>query len=65
MQALLQETTRLREENAVLCIQVSSLGPPRDQRPRGYGANSRPDPKSVYPGTAWVVPDMRNERSWE
>ncbi|RVW14720.1 hypothetical protein CK203_092640 [Vitis vinifera] len=35
MQALFQETTRLREENAVLRIQVSSSGPLRDQRPRG------------------------------
>nr|CAN65304.1 hypothetical protein VITISV_042318 [Vitis vinifera] len=30
MQALLQETTRLREENAVLRIQASSSGPSRD-----------------------------------
>ena len=35
MQALLQETTRLREENVVLRIQASSSGPPRDQRSRG------------------------------
>ena len=35
VQALLQETRRLREENDVLRIQVSSLGPPHDQRPRG------------------------------
>ena len=65
MQALLQETTRLREENAVLRIQVSSSGPPHDQRPRGQGANSRPNPESVYPGTIGVVPDMRDERSRE
>ena len=35
VQALLQETRRLREENDVLRIQVSSSGPPRDQRLRG------------------------------
>ena len=65
MQALLQEMMRLREENAVLRIQVSSSGPPYDQRPRGQEANSRPDPKSVYPRTTGVVLNMRNERSWE
>ena len=35
VQALLQETRRLREENDVLRIQVSSSGPPRNQQPRG------------------------------
>ena len=35
VQALLQETSRLREENDVLRIQVSSSGPPHDQRLRG------------------------------
>ncbi|RVW76966.1 hypothetical protein CK203_055535 [Vitis vinifera] len=61
MQALLQETTRLREENAKLHIQVSSSGPLHDQRPRGQGANSRPNPESMYPGTTGVIPDMCNE----
>ena len=65
MQALLRETTRLREENAVLHIQVSSSGPPHDQCPRGQGANSRPDLESVYLGIAGVVLDMCNERSRE
>ena len=65
MQALLQETRRLREENAVLHIQVSSSGPPHDQRLRGQGANFRPNLKSVYPGTTGVIPNMRNERSRE
>ena len=65
MQALLQETTRLREENAVLRIQVSSSGPPHDQRPRGQGANSRPNPESMYPGTTGVILDMCNEWSRE
>ena len=31
MQALLHETRRLREENEVLRIQVSSLGPPHSR----------------------------------
>ena len=65
MQALLQETRRHREENAVLRIQVSFSGPPHDQRSRGQGANSRPSPKSVYPGTTGVIPNMRDERSRE
>ena len=34
VQALLHETRRLREENEVLCIQVSSSGPPRGRKPR-------------------------------
>ena len=65
MQALLQETTRLREENVVLRIQALSSGPPRDQRSRGQGANSRPDLESIYLGTAGVIPDVRNDQSRE
>ena len=65
MQALLQETTRLREENAVLRIQASSSGPSRGQRSRGQGANSRPDSESINPGTTGVVPEVRNNRSQE
>ncbi|WKA09261.1 hypothetical protein VitviT2T_026926 [Vitis vinifera] len=34
MQALLHETRRLREENEVLRIQVSSSDPPHSHRPR-------------------------------
>ncbi|RVW21071.1 hypothetical protein CK203_107531 [Vitis vinifera] len=55
LQALLQETEKLREENAVLRIQASSTGPPRRQRSRGQVANSRPEPKSIYPGTAGAI----------
>ena len=65
MQALLQETTRLREENVVLRIQALSSGPPRDQRSRGQGANSRPDLESIYLGTAGVIPDVHNDQSRE
>ena len=65
MQALLQETRRLREENAVLRIQVSSSGPPHNQRSRGQGVNFRLNPESVCPGTTGVIPDMRDERSRE
>ncbi|KAL6319643.1 hypothetical protein AAG906_020720 [Vitis piasezkii] len=48
----IESDTRLREENVVLRIQASSTGPPPGQRSRGQGANSRPDPESIYPGTA-------------
>ena len=65
MQALLQETARLREENVVLCIQASSTGPSRGQRPRGQGVNSGPDPESIYPGTAGVIPETCNIRPQE
>ncbi|KAJ9691537.1 hypothetical protein PVL29_013653 [Vitis rotundifolia] len=34
VQALLQKTRRLRKENKVLRIQVSSLGTPRSRQPR-------------------------------
>ena len=61
MQALLRETRRLREENNVLWIQVSSSGPPHDQRSRGQEANSRLNPEAVYPRTTRVAPDMHNE----
>ncbi|RVW30239.1 hypothetical protein CK203_088697 [Vitis vinifera] len=56
LKALLQETERLREENAVLRIQASTSGPPRRQRSRGQVANSRPEPESIYPGTAGAIP---------
>ncbi|RVW65739.1 hypothetical protein CK203_057695 [Vitis vinifera] len=65
MQALLQETARLREENAMLRIQTSSMGPSRGQRSRGQGANSRPDPESIYPRTAGVILEMGNVRPQE
>ena len=42
LQALLHETVKLREENVVLHIQASSMGPPRHQRSRGQVAKSRP-----------------------
>ena len=61
MQALLQETRRLREKNDVLRIQVSSSGPPHDQRLRGQGVNSRLNLRAAYPETTGVTPDMRNE----
>ena len=65
MQALLQETMRLREENDVLRIQVSSSGPPHGQRSRGQGANSRHNQGVAYPGTIGVAPDILNERPSE
>ena len=65
LQALLQETERLREENAVLHIQASSMGPPRRQRSRGQVANSRPEPESIYLGTARAILETSNVRPHE
>ncbi|RVW96857.1 hypothetical protein CK203_026044 [Vitis vinifera] len=57
LKSLLQETERLREENAVLRIQASTSGPPRRQHSRGQVANSRPqqEPESIYPGTTGAI----------
>ncbi|RVW79192.1 hypothetical protein CK203_045180 [Vitis vinifera] len=65
LQALLQETVRLREENAVLRIQASSTGPLHQQHSRGQVANSRPDPESIYPGTVGAIPETSNGRPHE
>ena len=58
VQALLQETKRLTEENDVLRIQVSLSGPPRDQRPRGQGKNSKHNQEATYPGNAEPPPPL-------
>ena len=58
LQALLQETRRLRKENDVLRIQVSSSGPPCDQWLRGQGTNSRHNQEATYPGNVEPFPDM-------
>ncbi|RVW67846.1 hypothetical protein CK203_060991 [Vitis vinifera] len=60
LQALLQETVRLREEKEVLHIQASSTGSPCQQRSRGQVANSRLDLESIYPGTAGAIPETCN-----
>ncbi|KAL6346561.1 hypothetical protein AAG906_000179 [Vitis piasezkii] len=65
LKALIQETERLREENTVLRIQASTSGPPRRQRSRGQVANSRPEPESIYPGTAGALPETGNVRPHE
>ncbi|WJZ96220.1 hypothetical protein VitviT2T_014926 [Vitis vinifera] len=67
LKALLQETERLREENAVLRIQASTSGPQRRQRSRGQVANSRPqqEPESIYPGTTGAIPGARYARPHE
>ena len=65
LQALFQETEKLREENAVLRIQASSTGPLHRQRSRGQIANSRPEPESIYPGTTEAVPKTSNVRPHE
>ncbi|RVW72939.1 hypothetical protein CK203_053121 [Vitis vinifera] len=65
LKVLLQETERLREENAVLRIQASTSGPPRRQHLRGQVANSRPELESIYPGTAGAIPETYNMRPHE
>ncbi|KAJ9678002.1 hypothetical protein PVL29_022782 [Vitis rotundifolia] len=65
MQTLLQETAKLKEENAVLRIQASSTGPPCGQHSRGQEANSRPNPESIYPRTAGAIPETYNVRPQE
>ncbi|RVW72519.1 hypothetical protein CK203_053233 [Vitis vinifera] len=60
LQAFLQETVRLREENVVLRIQTSSTGPPRHQHSRGQVANSRPDPESIYLGATGAILEACN-----
>ncbi|KAL6310845.1 hypothetical protein AAG906_036902 [Vitis piasezkii] len=65
LKALLQETERLREENVVLRIQASTSGPPRRQHSRGQVANSRPEPESIYPGSAGAIPGAYNVRPHE
>ncbi|RVW53148.1 hypothetical protein CK203_115774 [Vitis vinifera] len=62
LKALLQETERLKEENAVLRIQASTSGPPRRQRSRGQVANSRTEPESIYPGSAGAIPGACNRK---
>ena len=42
----------------MLRIQVSSSGPPRDQRLRGQGTNSRHNQEATYPGNVEPFPDM-------
>ncbi|RVW88561.1 hypothetical protein CK203_033018 [Vitis vinifera] len=65
LKALFQETEILREENVVLHIQASTSMPPRRQHSRGQVANSRPEPKSIYPGTAGAIPEAYNVRPHE
>ena len=52
VQSLLQETRRLKEENDVLHIQVSSSSPPCSRQPRSQRANSRQNEEATYPGNA-------------
>ncbi|RVW68687.1 hypothetical protein CK203_056069 [Vitis vinifera] len=66
LKALLQETERLREENAVLRIQASTSGPPRRQRSRGQVANSRPHKnRSQYILGQRAIPGACNVRPHE
>ncbi|RVW28607.1 hypothetical protein CK203_100879 [Vitis vinifera] len=49
VQALLYQTRRLKEENKVLRIQVSSSAPPRSPQPRSQRVNSRKNEEATYP----------------
>ncbi|RVW72054.1 hypothetical protein CK203_054042 [Vitis vinifera] len=40
-------------------------GPPRHQRSKGQVTNSRPEPKSIYPGTARAILETSNVRPHE
>ena len=64
VQALLQETRRLREENDVLHIQVSSSSPPCSRQPRSQWVNSRQNEEATYPGNA-EFPSNESERMLE
>ncbi|WKA12269.1 hypothetical protein VitviT2T_029679 [Vitis vinifera] len=64
MQALLQETARQRRKRCVTHPGFINRTP-HGQRSRGQGANSRPDPESIYPGTAGVIPETGNVRPQE
>ena len=59
---MLQETRRLREENDVLRIQVSSSGPSRDQQSRSQRTNSRHNQEVTYPRTIEPLPNVH--RVW-
>ncbi|RVW85881.1 hypothetical protein CK203_035323 [Vitis vinifera] len=61
LKALLQETERLREENAVLRIQASTSGPPHRQRSKGQVANSKPEPESIYPGSTGAIQERTTQ----
>ncbi|KAL6321395.1 hypothetical protein AAG906_016493 [Vitis piasezkii] len=64
LKALLQETERLREENGVLRIRLQHRGllVASVRRPV---ANSRPEPESIYPGSAGAIPGACNVRPHE
>ena len=49
VQALLYQTRRLKEENKVLRIQVSSSASPRSPQPRSQCVNSRQNEEATYP----------------
>ncbi|KAJ9687238.1 hypothetical protein PVL29_015915 [Vitis rotundifolia] len=47
--AILHEMRRLREENEVLHIQVSSSGPPHNRKPKSQRTNSKKNEEVSYP----------------
>ncbi|RVW30375.1 hypothetical protein CK203_097898 [Vitis vinifera] len=65
MQALLYETKRLKEENEVLHLQVSSLGHPRSRQPRSHRTNSKQNEEASYLGNAKFLSDEQEMQSEE
>ncbi|RVW88808.1 hypothetical protein CK203_034646 [Vitis vinifera] len=47
------------------CVRTPFAGPPCRQHSRGQVANSRPEPESIYPGTAGAIPEACNVRPHE
>ncbi|RVX15819.1 hypothetical protein CK203_005612 [Vitis vinifera] len=62
LKALLQETERLREENAVLRIQASTSGPPRRQRSKGQVANSSQSQNQYILGQQELSQEPKRQR---
>ncbi|RVX01432.1 hypothetical protein CK203_017588 [Vitis vinifera] len=65
LKALFQETERLREENAVLCIQASTSGPPRLQRSRGPGSKLKVRTRVNISWDSGSYPETYNVRPHE
>lgn len=65
VQALLQETRRLRKENEVLQFQASSSGPPHSQQPRSRWTNSSQNEEAWYPGNAESLSNEYGIRPYE
>ncbi|KAL6330030.1 hypothetical protein AAG906_039945 [Vitis piasezkii] len=62
VQALLQETRRLEEENDVLRIQVSSSGPPRSRQPRSQSSSAYHAQQDESSNSTHVLTKRRRDR---